>query len=300
MSTNPLGEFLRSRRGRVSPGQAGLPTYGLRRVPGLRREEVATLAGVSIDYYVRLEQGRERNPSAQVIDAIASVLQLDDDAHDHLAELAGIGGRPRSVPAERVAPELLALMDTWADNPALVLGRAYDVLAVNRLGAALFGSVEGRAKVGANLVRTVFLDPAARQLYAEWDRVATATVAGLRVLRGQFPHDPRITQVVNEVRAGAPEFDELWSRQDVGPKRAAIKRFRHPQVGDLALRMHVFDVRAAPGQELVVYHAESGSTDATALRLLGSLVATGPTGTGAPADGGAAQDASWSGTSPRR
>lgn len=267
-----LGDFLRSRRARVTPAAAGLPTYGARRVPGLRREEVATLAGVSFDYYVRLEQGRERNPSAQVIDALADALRLDDDARDHLAELAGLGGRRRPVAAEHVAPELLALMDTWADNPALILGRAYDVLAVNRLGAALFGSLD-HTGVGTNLVRTVFLDPAARQLYAEWDTVAAATVAGLRALHGQFPHDPRIAEVVAEVTAGAPEFSELWDRQDVRPKRAALKRFRHPEVGDLALRMHTFDVRAAPGQELVVYDAERGSDDASALRLLGSWVA---------------------------
>jgi transcriptional regulator with XRE-family HTH domain len=271
---NLLGEFLRSRRSRVTPEQSGLPTYGRRRVPGLRREEVATLAGVSIDYYVRLEQGRERRPSAQVVDALAEVLQLDDDARDHLADLADTAGRPRAVPSERVAPELRALMDAWSDNPALVLGRAYDVLAVNGLAAALFASVEDGAGVGANLVRTVFLDPAARRLYAEWDRVTEATVAGLRTLRGQFPHDPRIAEVVAEVGARSADFEALWQRQDVGPKRTAVKRFRHPEVGDLALRMHVFDVRVAPGQELVVYHAEPGSPDAEGLRLLGSLAAT--------------------------
>jgi transcriptional regulator with XRE-family HTH domain len=274
MSANHLGEFLRSRRARVTPAAAGLPTYGVRRVPGLRREEVATLAGVSIDYYVRLEQGRERRPSPQVIDAIANVLLLDDDARDHVAELAGTGRRPRTVPTERVDPELLRLMDSWSDNPALILGRAYDVLAVNRLGAALFGSVTDRADGGANLVRAVFLDPAGRQLYAEWDRVAQATVAGLRVLDGQFPNDPRIAEVVAEVSAGSVEFGDLWDQQDVGPKRASIKKLRHPQVGDLTLHMHVFDVRAAPGQELVVYGAEAGSADAAALRLLGSLAAT--------------------------
>lgn len=271
MTDNPLGEFLRARRAQVSPDDAGLTTLGHRRVPGLRREEVATTAGMSVDYYVRLEQGRERHPSAQVLDALAHVLLLDEDARLHLYRLAGLSPRPFSgAPRERVDPELLRLLDMWPDNPAIVLGRAYDVLAGNRLAYALF---EGFAQ-GPNLLAKVFLDPHARSFYPDWELAAANTVAGFRLLHGAAPHDPRIREVLEAVLAASPDFVRLWERHDVRRKQAMTKRFRHPAVGELNLRMNAFDVKSAPGQELIVYHAEPGSPSADALRLLGSLAAT--------------------------
>jgi transcriptional regulator with XRE-family HTH domain len=273
----PLGEFLRARRARVAPVDVGLPQHGQRRVPGLRREEVAVAAGVSVDYYVRLEQGREKHPSAQVLDALADALLLDDDARLHLHRLAGLVPTPRVPRTERVDPELLRLLDAWPDNPALVLGRAYDVLAANRLGRALFTPLVGPepgAEERPNLVLAVFADPAARRFYAEWDRVAADTVAGLRLQHGEHPDDPRIAAVLAQARRTSPAFVELWERQDARGKRSEVKRFDHAEVGPLTLRMHTFDVRSAPGQELVVYHAEPGSPSAEGLALLGSLAAT--------------------------
>ncbi|PRX51455.1 transcriptional regulator with XRE-family HTH domain [Prauserella shujinwangii] len=271
MTENLLGDFLRARRGRVSPEAAGVVTSGVRRVPGLRREEVATRAGVSVDYYVRLEQGRERNPSAQVLDAIARALRLDDDARLHLFRVAGLTPRThRGAGPERADPGLSRLLEMWPENPALVLGKAYDVLAANRLAYALFDGL----RHGPNLLMKVFLDPEARTFYPDWDRVAANTVAGFRTLHGEAPHDPRIREVLEAVRAGSPDFAAMWQRHDARRKRLERKRFRHPQVGELTLRMHAFDVKSAPGQELVVYHAEPGSASADALRLLGTLDAT--------------------------
>ncbi len=271
MTATPLGEYMRARRAQVSPDDAGVVTLGVRRVPGLRREEVAMLAGVSADYYVRLEQGRERSPSAQVLDALSQALRLDDDARLHLFQVAGLVPGPRSAAApERVDPQLLRLMDMWPDNPALVIGRAYDVLATNQLGEALFDGY----RHGRNVMAKVFLDPDARAFYPDWDVVATQAVAGFRLLHGHAPHDARVREVLAMLTEASPEFVRLWERHDARGKRLETKRFHHPVVGPMTLHVHAFDVRSAPGQELIVHHADPGSASAEALTLLGTLAAT--------------------------
>jgi transcriptional regulator with XRE-family HTH domain len=267
-----LGDYLATRRARVTPDRVGLPAAGLRRVPGLRREEVALLAGTSVDYYVRLEQGRERNPSAQVLDALAAALRLDDDERRHLFDLAGATHRPAAArPAsDRVDPGLRQLMDSWPDTPALVHNRAYDVLASNEIADVLFG---GWAS-GRNLLRRVFTDPGARGFHPDWAEVAAGSVAGFRLAHGRDPHDPRLRAVLAELLEASPQFRALWQRHDARGKALERKRFAHPEVGPLTLTVQTFDVRSAPGQELVVYHAEPGSPSADAVRLLGTLAAT--------------------------
>ncbi|MES5820190.1 helix-turn-helix transcriptional regulator [Streptomyces sp. RG80] len=276
-SDNRLGRFLRARRALVQPEDAGLPAGTRRRVAGLRREEVALLAGVSIDYYVRLEQGRERNPSAQVVDALARALNLADDAVEHLHRLARpVGPRPagRTRPGrpERVSPALLRMMAGWHTTPAVVLGRCLTVLADNALGRALFA---GHTHSG-DLLRLVFLDPDAREFYPDWDRVAVNTVAGLRADAGTDVDDPRLIATVGELALRSEEFRRLWARHDIRRKTHETKRFRHPLVGELTLDYESLTVNSAPGQQLVVYQAESGSPSEEALALLGSLTAAEP------------------------
>ncbi|MFE7509135.1 helix-turn-helix transcriptional regulator [Promicromonospora sp. NPDC057488] len=271
MTSSPLGDYLRGRRDRLTPEALGLPVYGRRRVAGLRREEVAMLTGVSVDYYVRLEQGRETSPSPQVLDSLGEVLRLDDDGRQHLYRLAGLSPRPvPPAPSEEADDALLELMLSWTGSPALVFGRAFDVLASNPLAEALFGGFP----FSRNLTRATFLDPRARTFYPDWHLVAENTVAGLRLADGRTPGDPRIRAVVDELRVKSPEFAELWDRNDARGKRLDTKRFAHPEVGHLELRVHVFDVRGAAGQELVVYHAAAGSPSAEGLALLGTLAAT--------------------------
>ncbi|MFC4051759.1 helix-turn-helix transcriptional regulator [Actinomadura syzygii] len=271
MTRTDLGGYLRARRGQIAPGDVGLPSVGHRRVPGLRREEVAMLAGVSADYYVRLEQGRERNPSAQVVEALAVALRLGDDARGHLFRLAGLSPRVRTAAADdRVDPSLLQLMDAWPDNPAIVYNRAYDVLASNAIADALFHDWAH----SRNLMHVVFTDPAARTFYRDWHEVARNSVAGFRLGHGEAPGDPRIRRVLAGLLEESPEFAELWARHDARGKALEHKRFRHREAGDVTLTMQTFDVRSSPGQELVVYHAEPGSASAEALALLGALAAT--------------------------
>jgi transcriptional regulator with XRE-family HTH domain len=268
---NRIGQFLRARRERVRPEDVGLPDFGRRRVPGLRREELATLAGVSADYYVRLEQGRERHPSEQVIDALARALQLDDDATAHLHELARPAPRRRRAAkrTERVRPELLRLMDAWAHTPAMVMGRHLDVLAANSLATAVHG---GFAR-GHNLVRSLFLDPAARARYPDWEDVAKDTVAALRASVGPDLDDAHLTDLVGELSLKSERFRSLWARHDVREKTHGTKRFVHPQVGELELHYETFAVAGSSGQVLSVYHAEPGSPTEQALALLSSIAA---------------------------
>ncbi|GAA1779056.1 helix-turn-helix transcriptional regulator [Streptomonospora arabica] len=272
-----MGRFLRARRGLVRPEDAGIPAGPRRRVAGLRREEVAMLAGVSTDYYVRLEQGRERHPSAQVVDALARTLDLGEDETSHLHRLALPlpGRRRRAARREQVSANLARMMAAWPQTPALVLGRRLTVLAHNALGGALF---DGHA-YSRDLVRLVFLDPDAREFYPDWEQVAANTVGGLRAAVGTDRDDPELVETVGELSLHSAEFRRLWARHDIRQKSHDTKRFRHPLVGELTLGYEALSVNSAPGQQLVVYHAEPGSPSAQALSLLGSLTA----GTGSPA-----------------
>ncbi|WP_156448577.1 helix-turn-helix transcriptional regulator [Mycobacterium sp. NAZ190054] len=270
MADNELGDYLRARRAQISPADVDLPDFGQRRVSGLRREEVALLAGLSFDYYTRLEQGRERRPSPQVVDCLAAALRLPEDARQHLFRLAGLSPRARGSVTVRVDPALRELMSMWPDNPAVVFSRAYDVLAANPIADAMFSNWAH----SRNLMHVVFTDPAARDFYPAWPEVARDAVAGFRHGYGQAPDDPRIQAVLTELLQSCPEFAELWTQHDARRKSAQHKNFHHPQVGPMTLRMQTFDVRSGAGQELVVYHAEPGSPSADALALLGSLAAS--------------------------
>lgn len=267
-----LADYLRSRRAVVTPAQVNLVSHGHRRVPGLRREEVALLAGVSVDYYMRLEQGRERSPSAQVLDALASALRLPYDGRLHLFRLAGLAPRTRAATTAYVNPLLQQLLDAWSGQPALIYNRPYDVLASNELADALFGwrSLESRN----NLMELVFLRAEGRALYRDWDEVARNAVAGFRLGYGADPSDPRVRAILSRLLAESSSFTRMWSENDARGKQAATKHLMHPDVGPLTLQSQVFDIRSAPGQELVVYHAEPGSSSADALGLIGTLAAT--------------------------
>ncbi|MEV6255595.1 helix-turn-helix transcriptional regulator [Nocardia sp. NPDC051911] len=273
-SDNRLGAFLRARRELVRPEDFGLPGGGQRRVAGLRREEIALLAGVSADYYVRLEQGRDRHPSEQVIASLARVFALDEEGTAHLRELARPTARRPRAPRrpERVAPGLLRLMNAWPHTPALVLGRYLDVLAANPLAAA----VNSCSVPGVNQVRMVFLDPEARDVYLDWPTIAADTVASLRATAGADLDDPRLTELVGELSLKSEEFRQLWARHDVRAKTGGVKEFRNPMVGDLTLSYETFSVNGAPGQILIAYHAEPGSPSERSLALLGSLIADNP------------------------
>jgi transcriptional regulator with XRE-family HTH domain len=269
---NLIGQYLRARRELVRPEDVGVPDLGSRRrVPGLRREEVALLAGVSSDYYVRLEQGRDQHPSQQVLDALARALQLDDDAAAHLHRLASPPARRRrkTPRPERVPAGILQLIESWSQTPAYVYGRYMDVLAANPLATALAPyHVEGE-----NLVRAAFLDPRVRDMYEDWERVTEATVAGLRALVGPDVDDPRLNELVGELSVRSERFRQLWARHDARPKRSGTTQIDHPQVGPLELNYEKLPIPDTDRQTLVVYHAASASPSAQALALLATTAA---------------------------
>ncbi|MFJ9080393.1 helix-turn-helix transcriptional regulator [Streptomyces sp. NPDC102278] len=271
MTSNDLGDFLRAHRARLRPGDVGLASHGRRRVAGLRREEVAVLAGMNTDYYARLEQGRERSPSAQILEVIGDALCMDVEAREHLYRLAGaVPDGHRAPPRETAAVMLRQLLDGFTGTPAFVLNPATDFLAANALADALFSPF----REVDNLARMIFLDPAARAFFTHWDRAAEAVVAGLRQATGVDPRYPRLPELVGFLGEASEEFAALWSSHTVYGKSRDAKDLVHPEVGPLSLTYHAFDVRGAVGQQVVIYHAEPESPSAQALSLLGSLGAT--------------------------
>ncbi|GGL07003.1 helix-turn-helix transcriptional regulator [Nocardia jinanensis] len=269
VSSNPLGRFLRAQRAKVTPAETGLPIVGGRRVPGLRREEVAVLAGVSADYYTRLEQGRERAPSAQVVDALCEALRLAPDAREHVFRLAKLTPSVRRT-EEMVAPELLQTMDAFPHAAAYVTNAAFRVLAANPTAAALIAPVQG----DGNVLRTIFLDKAARDYYLNWDDVARAAVSALRLAHGFVPPHPEVSDLVSGLYGGSSAFRGLWDDQTVAGLTMTRKSIHHPDVGLLHLNYQTFDVRSAPGQQLTVATAAADSPSADALALLGALHVT--------------------------
>ncbi len=283
---NPeLREFLRSRRARITPEDAGVaPQPGTRRVPGLRREEVAQLAGVSVDYYVRLERGRGGNVSEAVLDAVARALRLNDTERNHLVTLARpTRGRRRPEPPQRVSPGLYRLLDTLTDVPAFVLGRRMDVLANNRLGGALFIDFATLPRRERNMARYIFLDEHVRELYVDWKWAAHSVVAVLNLYAGQHPHDPLLAELIGELSLRDNDFRRWWGQHDVDSHGTGTKSYHHPLVGDLTLQYEALHPTADPDQTLGLYTAEPGSPSAQALALLAQWTAA-PTEDTMPAD----------------
>ncbi|NBM15928.1 helix-turn-helix transcriptional regulator [Streptomyces sp. GC420] len=266
---NELGGFLRASRARVEPADAGFAGgVSGRRVRGLRREEVAVLAGVSADYYARLEQGRERNPSAQVIGAIGRALRLAPDAREHLYRLAGLHPRlgPDS-PSDLVHPSLLNLLEAFPRSAAYVLGPAFDVLAANPVADALL-SPFGNER---NMPRILFTHPRARTVFTDWELLRRSTVHALRLNAGRFPDDTDITGLVAELSEVSGEFRTLWADHGVGSLTRAFKVFVHPEAGRIELTYQTFDVVDAPGQLLLVGSPEAGSRSEEAITYLASM-----------------------------
>jgi NAD+ synthase len=271
---NLIGEYLRARRELIRPADAGLPDNGHRRVPGLRRDELAMLAGISTEYYTRLEQGRDRRPSAQVLDALARALGLDEDATAHLHAL-GAPEAPRRRRPERVRPGVRLLLDAWHTTPAYVQGPFQDVLAANRLAVTLSPIFTP----GSNILRSVLLDPGVQEFVPGWrDRVGSL-VAALRVMAGPGVDDPRLNDLVGELSVKSDLFRRLWSRHDAKPHPGGgLHHLRHPLVGDLELHYEKFAVTEAEGQLLVVYRAAPGSPSAASATIRATARRPGPAG----------------------
>jgi transcriptional regulator with XRE-family HTH domain len=268
---NTLGEYLRARRELVDPAGVGLRVAGVRRTPGLRREEVATLAGISADYYLRLEQGRDRNPSPPVLEALARVFGLDATATRYLLSLAAT--RPGSArtrarrPRQETVPAGIRQLLAVINLPAFVESRMFDVLAANHHATALSPSM----RPGENRLRTMFLDPAERDLYPDWPKAIGGMVASFRASIGTDPDDGRIAQLVGELSLASEPFRKLWARHDVRALAGAQVLMDHPGAGPLELRREKLPVGDSGGQVLVIYHAEPGSESAKALASLASL-----------------------------
>jgi transcriptional regulator with XRE-family HTH domain len=272
-------EFLASRRARINPEQAGVPVSGgNRRVPGLRRGELATLAGVSVEYYTRIERGNLRGVSDTVLHAIADALQLDDAERAHLFDLAratGPGTTRRRGPTQRpIRPSLQRILDAMTDVPAIVENGRLDILAANRLGYALYSEVFANPQRPANHMRFVFLDPRSHDFYADWQSSANDAVAVLRAEAGHNPYDQVLTNLIGELSTRSDEFRTRWAAHNVRQHRAGTKRLHHPVVGDLELALEKLDVTADPGLVLLAYSADPGSPSHDALSLLASWAAT--------------------------
>ncbi|WP_369184739.1 helix-turn-helix transcriptional regulator [Streptomyces sp. Y1] len=274
-----MSEFLRTRRSLLHPADVDLPDYGgRRRVAGLRREEIAQLAGVSVDYYTRMEQGRVPNPSDAVLDALARALQLDEDEIRHLHRLA----RPqpplrREARPQGVRPMVRRLLDELTDVPAVVMGRHMDILAWNPAACALFGDYAALDPAERNIARITFLDETTRELYADWTSCARENVAYLHLEAGRYPDDPQLASLIGELSMKSEDFRRWWAEHPVQDKTSGTKRFHHPVVGDLELAYDTLRAADDPDQALVTYAAEPDTPSHDALRMLIAWAAGAPT-----------------------
>lgn len=277
-----LGRFLRARRARVTPEDVGLAAgSGVRRTPGLRREELATLAGISIDYYSRLERGKETRPSPSVVDALARALQLGEEEHEHLRSLATVAARsapepppegaPPAAPSRTVRPGVKLLLENLRPGPAYVVSRSNDILATNPAGLRLLAGIEEWPAKQRNIARYVFLHPAARDLFEDWHHQVRGCVARLRALAGTDPDAPDLAQLVGELLLKSPDFARLWERYDVKGRAQGRKTFHHPEVGDLTLGYQSLLLEGTPGHRLVAYYAEPATPEHDAVALLDLL-----------------------------
>jgi transcriptional regulator with XRE-family HTH domain len=279
-------EFLASRRARITPGQAGLPAYGgSRRVKGLRREEVALLAGVSIDYYIRMERGDLAGASEAVLDGVADALQLDEAEREHLQALArsarpaAAARRARPGPAT-VRPVIQQVLDAITEAPAWVRNARHDILAANPLARALYSPVLDSAVAGptpkraANTARFIYLDPAAREFFTDYDRMAADAAAMLQLEAGSNPHDKALITLVGELSTQSELFRQHWASHNVKFHRSGRKRLRHPAVGQLDLNFEAMELPSEPGLRLNIYTADPGTPTADGLKLLASWAAT--------------------------
>jgi transcriptional regulator with XRE-family HTH domain len=279
-----IRQFLTTRRARITPEQAGLPHYGgRRRVPGLRREEAALLAGISIEYYARLERGDARGVSTEVLDGITRALQLDDVERAHLEDLVrtantGTAGRsPRRRPTRaRVRSSLQRLLDSMTGSAAFLRNGRLDILAANPLGRALYSPVFESSQGPANLARFVFLDRGAVEFYRDWDGIAHAAVGSLRTEAGRDPYDRALSDLVGELSTRSQEFRERWAAHDVKYYSSGMQPFHHPLVGDLDLDYDALEIAADPGLTIVAYTAAPDTPTQQALNLLASWTATQP------------------------
>jgi transcriptional regulator with XRE-family HTH domain len=277
-----LREFLTTRRARLTPDQVGLPDFGgRRRVSGLRREEVALVAGMSVEYYVRLERGNATGVSEAVLDGISRALQLDDAERSHLYDLvraANQGAHPQRrrvrTKTQQVRPGVQQLLDAMDNVPAFVQNGRLDLLAINRLGRAVFSELYVQPQRPANFGRFVFLDPRAQTFYRDWDGAAQQTVALLRAEAGRAPHDRDLTDLVGELSTRSEEFRTLWASHDVRDHRTGIKAITHPVVGDLDLMYEAMDLTSDRGLLFIAYTAEVGSPSQDGLKVLSSWAAT--------------------------
>ena len=276
---NEIREFLTSRRAKITPDQVGLPIYGdNRRVPGLRREEVALLAGVSVDYYTRLERGNAAGVSDSVLDALARALQLDEAERSHLIDLAratqpATATRRRRPAKQHIRPAVQRILDAMTQAPAFVRNGRLDILAANQLGYALYSSylTPGRT---ANTARFVFLDPRSEGFYHDWDHVADEVVAILRSEAGRNPYDRDLTNLIGELSTQSELFRAKWAAHNVRFHDTGTKRLHHPVVGDLELTYEAMELSADTGLVMFAYTAEPGTKSEQALQLLGSWAAT--------------------------
>lgn len=274
-----IREFLTTRRARITPGQAGLPAYGgNRRVKGLRREEVCLLAGVSIDYYVRMERGNLSGVSDSVLEALARALQLDDAEHDHLFDLArravAVAPARRRPAPKQVRQPILQMLEAIPDTPAWVRNARHDLLAANRMARALYAPMIADPHQPPNTARFVYLDPASKTFFTDWERAADDIAAMLRTEAGKNPYDKTLTDLVGELSTRSEEFRQRWAAHNVRFHRIGFKKLHHPVVGDLELSFEAMEFPSDPGLTLLVYTAAPGSPTADALKLLASWAST--------------------------